>query len=169
MLRKFGEHDGLHSLVFDKDMTRRCDDGFQGSEGGHEGAIGQDLVTEASTGATRIPVHLAFGAAVLDQFVVALYDLEIIGRPHTELHGGTRLFAAHLTVTPTGQGRIARHLRFESSAHASIFASRRRRRRHGTINSRLFCEVLEMSSVGMNGSFVVVFLRCSFFFRKGKK
>eukprot|EP00977_Amphora_coffeiformis_P000425 scaffold111_cov149-Amphora_coffeaeformis.AAC.3 len=124
VLGKLGKHDGLFSLVLDKDMTRRWDDRFQSPEGSHKGPIGQHFVAKGPTGAARIAVHLAFGTAVLDELLVALQHFEIVGRPHTKLHGGTGLFTAHLTMAPTGQGWVTRDFGFKSSTHASVFASR---------------------------------------------
>lgn len=85
----------------------------------------QNLEAEAPALGARVPVHLALGAAVLDQGVLALDDLEVVGRPDAELHRGAGLLPAGAAVAPNGQGGVARHLSLEVPAHARPLARRR--------------------------------------------
>ena len=84
MLRKFGEHDFLVSLVRDKDVTRGLDHGSREcTQRGHKGTIPQLLVAERSAFAARVAED-SLGVLVLDQTVVSFEHFEI--RENPELH-----------------------------------------------------------------------------------
>lgn len=116
-LRKLWEHDWLVSFIFDKDVAGWFDERIEGSQGHHEGSVPQDLVGEGSTVAARVSRD-CFGTLVLGELVISLGDLKVFWHPHSQLHGGTRLFFADGAVTPTRQGRISYHLACKLSAHA---------------------------------------------------
>eukprot|EP00523_Entomoneis_sp_CCMP467_P014560 CAMPEP_0168783674 /NCGR_PEP_ID=MMETSP0725-20121227/9818_1 /TAXON_ID=265536 /ORGANISM="Amphiprora sp., Strain CCMP467" /LENGTH=142 /DNA_ID=CAMNT_0008833679 /DNA_START=226 /DNA_END=650 /DNA_ORIENTATION=+ len=113
---------GLHNLVFAlvaaKNVARGQDGRGQRTRGHGESTIGQILVAKAAALAAGIARNV-FAARVLDEGVVALVDLEVVGRPNGQLHGGAGLHTALLTMAPTRKGRIASHFGLKGLAHAA--------------------------------------------------
>jgi len=124
VLGKLRKHHGLVAFVLDEDVARGLDEGIEGAERSDEVPVRQHLVAEAPAIAARVAIDFPVGAGVLDQFVVALDDLEAVGRPYPELHRGTGLLPTLSAVAPASQGRVSRHLTFKRTAHARPLARR---------------------------------------------